>query len=272
MIHALFFDMDGTLLNSEKKLTGRTLSALNACRERGIRLFVATARPPILGRMLGWTEEEQGLFDGGIYCNGGCEVIGERMRYYFIPQKIVETCISRVNICKTVNIALQMAGELHAFNHPLADSAYPRWGITREEAVPITKGCAIQTVKILVYHENIIDTVTTLPSALIEELRDCCGHQAQFYLTDGGKVIQITSNLANKYQSIERIRIQLGLEKTEVAVFGDDLNDLEMLSGYPNSVAIGNGCEQIKQSARWVTRDNDADGVAYALEQMLKLI
>lgn len=110
MIHALFFDLDGTLLNSEKKLTGRTLSALNACRERGIRLFVATARPPILGRMLGWTEEEQELFDGGVYCNGGCEVIEERMRYYFIPQQIVEACISRVNICKTVNIALQMAG------------------------------------------------------------------------------------------------------------------------------------------------------------------
>lgn len=272
MIHALFFDLDGTLLNSEKKLTGRTLSALNACRERGIRLFVATARPPILGRMLGWKEEEQELFDGGVYCNGGCEVIEERMRYYFIPQQIVEACISRVNICQTVNIALQMAKERHAFNHPLADFAYPRWGITREEAMPITKDCTMQTVKILVYHENIVDTVTPLSPALVEGVRDCCGRQAQFYLTDGGKVIQITSNLANKYQSIERIRIQLGLEKTEVAVFGDDLNDLEMLSGYPNSVAMGNGCEQIKQSARWVTRDNDENGVAYAIEHLLKLI
>lgn len=91
MIQALFFDLDGTLLNSEKKLTGRTLSALNACRERGIRLFVATARPPILGRMLGWTEKEQELFDGGIYCNGGCEVIGERIRYYFIPLRADQT-------------------------------------------------------------------------------------------------------------------------------------------------------------------------------------
>lgn len=272
MIQALFFDLDGTLLNSEKELTGRTLSALNACRERGIRLFVATARPSILGRMLGWTEEEQELFDGGIYCNGGCEVIGERMRYYFIPQQIVEACISRVNVCKAVNIALQMDRERHAFNHPLADFAHPRWGITREEAVPITRDCITRTVKILVYHHNLIDTVTPLPPELVDQLRGCCGSQAQFYLTDGGRVVQITSSLANKYQAIERIRIQLGLEKTEVAVFGDDLNDQEMLSGYPNSVAMGNGCEQIKRSARWVTRDNDEDGVAYAIERLMKLI
>lgn len=272
MICALFFDLDGTLLNSGKELTSRTLSVLRACRKSGILLFVATARPPILGRMLGWTEEEQGLFDGGVYCNGGCEVIGKRMRYYFIPQQIVEACISRVNICKEVNIALQMAEERHAFNHPLAGFAYPRWGITTEEAVPVTKDCSMRTVKILVYHENIIDTVTPLPSALIEELRGCCGRQAQFYLTDGGKVVQITSGLANKYQSIERIRIQLRLEKAELAVFGDDLNDLEMLSGYPNSVAMGNGCEQVKRSAGWVTRDNNEDGVAYAIERLLKLI
>lgn len=61
-----FFDLDGILLSC-KKLTGRTLSALRACRKSGILLFVATARPPILGRMLGWTEEKQGLFDGGVY-------------------------------------------------------------------------------------------------------------------------------------------------------------------------------------------------------------
>lgn len=272
MIRALFFDLDGTLLNSGKELTRRTASALRACRERGIRLFTATARPPILNRMLGWTEEELGLFDGGVYLNGGCEVMGDQTRYYYIPQEIVEDCISRVNAYKTVNIALQMEGERHAFNHPLDDFAYPRWGIAKEEAEPITKDCTVQTVKILVYHENIVDTVTPLPPELIDQLRGCCGSQAQFYLTDGGKVVQITSSLANKYQSIERIRMQLGIEKSEVAVFGDDLNDLEMLAGYPNSVAMGNGCEQIKKSAGWVTKGNDEDGVAYAIEHLLKLI
>lgn len=272
MIRALFFDLDGTLLNGQKELSGRTVSALSACKKRGIRLFVATARPPILDRMLGWTAEEMGLFDGGVYCNGGCEVIDGCTCYHFIPEEVVNACTERVNRADKVNIALQMGGARHAFNHPLADFAYPRWGITRADVVPLDHTCAAQTVKLLIYHENIIDTVTPLSEALVRDLRACCDAGAQFYLTDGGKVVQITSNQANKYRSIERIRSRIGLEKSEIAVFGDDMNDLEMLAGYPNAVAMGNSCEAVRRLARWITRSNDADGVAYAIERLLKLV
>lgn len=51
MIKAIFFDLDGTLLNSKKKISDKTKSALKKCRENGISLFIATARPPILNKM-----------------------------------------------------------------------------------------------------------------------------------------------------------------------------------------------------------------------------
>ena len=66
MIKALFFDLDGTLLTSEKTLARSTREALRACRKKGISLFIATARAPLLETMLGWTEIELNLFDGGI--------------------------------------------------------------------------------------------------------------------------------------------------------------------------------------------------------------
>lgn len=67
MIKAVFFDLDGTLLNSKKQISEETVLALKKCREKDVKLFVATARPPILDRMLNWTEKEFGLFDGGIF-------------------------------------------------------------------------------------------------------------------------------------------------------------------------------------------------------------
>jgi len=43
------------------------------------------------------------------------------------------------------------------------------------------------------------------------------------------------------------------LDKSEVAVFGDDYNDIEMLDGFDNSIVMGNACDEVKSHARYVT-------------------
>ncbi len=55
-------------------------------------------------------------------------------------------------------------------------------------------------------------------------------------------------------------------------MFGDDMNDFEMLNGYKNSVAMGNADARVKAVARFVTKSNDADGISYALKELLKVI
>ncbi|MBQ4337442.1 MAG: HAD-IIB family hydrolase, partial [Lentisphaeria bacterium] len=44
-IKAIFLDLDGTLNNDEKRITPRTLAALMAAQEQGVRLVLASARP-----------------------------------------------------------------------------------------------------------------------------------------------------------------------------------------------------------------------------------
>lgn len=48
MIKCIFIDLDGTLLNSEKKISKDTLNSLIKCKNGGIQIFTATARPPLL--------------------------------------------------------------------------------------------------------------------------------------------------------------------------------------------------------------------------------
>lgn len=272
MIKAVFFDLDRTLLNSRKEIPDSAKSALAKCKSSGVKLFVATARPPILDKMLGWGDEEFSLFDGGIYCNGGCTKIDSDTFYTYIPQHIVLYCVEAVKKYEGLNIALQMKNEKHAFNNPLDDFAYDIWGIKKSDTVKITSDCAAQTVKILIYYENMVDIVTKLPIELIDDLQKYCDGNANFCLTDGGKIIQISSKQASKYNSTEKIRTHFGFSKEEIAVFGDDMNDFDMLSGYENSVAMGNADEKIKAIASFVTKSNDDDGIAYALSALLNMI
>ena len=65
MIKALFFDLDGTLLTSNKKISDLSFETLRTCKEKGIYVFVVTARAPMLDVMLGWDECVYSLLDGG---------------------------------------------------------------------------------------------------------------------------------------------------------------------------------------------------------------
>lgn len=271
MIKAMFFDLDGTLLNDEKKIQESSKSVLNKCKKQGIKICIATARPPLLKKMLSFSEEEEQLFDGGVYCNGGCLKINNVREYMYIPKEVAVKTIDTVKKYKGLNVALQMENEIHAFMYPLEDYAYDKWGIKKEESLTLEQAYVDKSVKILIHYENIIDSVTRIPKELIEDLHRYCEAKAIMYVTDEGKVIQIINKDTNKKQGIEKIRRKLGIEKDEVAVFGNDVNDIEMLSAYKNSIAMENSEEKVKEIANIITKGNNDDGIAYAIENLLNI-
>ena len=67
-----------------------------------------------------------------------------------------------------------------------------------------------------------------------------------------------------EYAGMRHIRLD------EIMAVGDSENDYSMLSmRLKYTVAMGNGMEKIKQTARCQTRTNDEDGVAYAIETLV---
>lgn len=272
MIRALFFDLDGTLLTSDKRLSDANAAALAACRERGISLFVATARAPRLANTFGWGQQELALFDGGIHYNGGCISLGNKKSYYYIPADIVSAACGIVAEYPDLHVALQMTDEIHALNHDLATSVYERWGVTFDELMPIDESCMDRTAKLIVYWQSFNDCDIPVPDDVVKRLHALCDNHARFYVTDQNSLVQITALEANKASAIRRVTARLGLREDEVAVFGDDYNDLEMIRAFPESVAMGNACPELKAAAKYVTRSNDSDGIAHALREILHLI
>lgn len=272
MIKALIFDLDGTLLDSSKRIPDSACEALRACRNRGVRIYFCTARSARLDKMLGWGEREFSLFDGGIYCNGAVMRLDGETRHAFIDPAAVQGTLDMLRDYEGVHLSLHMENEVHAFNFTLPDDMLGPWGLTREEIAVIDDHACRTATKLLIFHDSLVDAVRTLPEELFGRLEGVLGDLASFYLTDQGRTIQAVSLDAGKKQAIRRLRAELMLNADEIAVFGDDVNDLEMLSDCPNSVAMGNGAAAVKAAAAHVTRSNDEGGVAFALRELLHMI
>ena len=75
---------------------------------------------------------------------------------------------------------------------------------------------------------------------------------------------------ANKGTALSHLCERLGLSMDQIAAFGDNNNDVEMLQQVGEGVAMGNAKERVKEQADRVSAwTNDEDGVARELEAMI---
>ena len=271
MIKAIFFDLDGTLLSSRKIIPQSAIAALKACREKNIKLFIATARTPDLDKCLGWNVETLSIFHGGVYCNGAINILGNEAEYNFIDSRVINGIVTVMKNYPHINLSLQSVNNVHAFNNNLSKSELSVWG-TEDGKIFSTESISYEEIlKVLIFDGGFTTELKVIPRKVINILSDVCGKLARLYVTDEGRVIQVGNIKASKYNGVESIRNRLGINTNEIAVFGDDINDLEMLSGYENSVAMGNAIDVIKSAARFVTKTNDNDGIAFAIENILNV-
>ena len=80
---------------------------------------------------------------------------------------------------------------------------------------------------------------------------------------------EIVSVQAGKGRTLEELGSLLGLGLEEIMAVGDSDNDREMLMKAGLPVAMGNAGEKLKKLARYVTADNEHDGVAQAIYKFI---
>lgn len=265
LIRCVFFDLDGTLLNNQKQIPASARQAILRCRALGVRTYIVTARSPRLNKTLGWTDADFALFDGGIHSNGATVRQCDVLNHCFLNPEAVRRALRRVQACKGVEMSLHMPGEDHAFTFAMDEKRLARWQLKWENVHPIDENSICRTLKVLIYHGDLKEERPPLPLELGAAIAADCEGLARVLVTDQGRTIQLVPLEAGKLAAVERIRQQLGFTKDEVAVFGDDLNDLEMVAHYPRSVAMGNAVDEVKAAAGYVTATNEEDGIAKGL-------
>mgnify|MGYP002595360297 FL=1 len=55
-----------------------------------------------------------------------------------------------------------------------------------------------------------------------------------------------------------------------MAAFGDGFNDLSMLEMVGTPVVMDNALEGVKEYGKYITKNNDEDGVAYGIKMFLQ--
>lgn len=71
----------------------------------------------------------------------------------------------------------------------------------------------------------------------------------------------------SKATGMELICNHLGIERNDVYAFGDSANDLDMLRFAGCGIAMGNACQIAKETADYVTRSIDRDGIYMGLKE-----
>ncbi len=77
----------------------------------------------------------------------------------------------------------------------------------------------------------------------------------------------VLSRDANKKNALARLCADFQIPSEHVLAIGDSRNDVPMLRWAGTGVAMANAADEVRQSVRYVTGDNAADGVAQAIER-----
>ena len=81
--------------------------------------------------------------------------------------------------------------------------------------------------------------------------------------------IEINSVTAGKGKALAALCRALGFGPEAAVAFGDGSNDIEMLQTAGLGVAMANAAENVKAAANEITRTNDEGGVAYTIRRLL---
>lgn len=106
------------------------------------------------------------------------------------------------------------------------------------------------------------------PDVLSEAIKKIPPHLfEEYYLVNSMPFyFEILNKQASKGQAVKELAEKLGFTAEEVMVIGDNENDVDMLEYAGLSIAMGNATPNVKANADHITKTNNENGVAYAVD------
>lgn len=287
MIKVIASDMDGTLLDVDHRLNHRTAEAIRKAYRAGIRFILATGRE-FQGAIRALAGEE-------IVCdyilNSGAEVRNEKQEVLFSKVMNPEDCRAVYEILKNYQVSYLFSaygadyciGDEQEIEKNIIEHIY-----TFNQSIPLEKIKESETYQTLMEKTVAVENFDELVkkgdrlrkvfifSNNLEELGKLKNELKKLPNVDVSSSfynnLEVTDISAQKGPVLKAYIESLGYTMDEVMVFGDSLNDYSMMSmDFGATVAMGNADEEIKKAAKYVTKSNAEDGVAYTIEELLKM-
>lgn len=81
--------------------------------------------------------------------------------------------------------------------------------------------------------------------------------------------IEINNETTSKWSAIKVLAKELDIKENEIMAIGDSGNDYEMIKNSGIGVAMGNGFDEVKEVAKFITECDDKDGFAKAVYKFI---
>ena len=261
-------DIDATLVNDDKKITPRTLSALKEARKRGVYVVLCTGRP-VSGiqdylEQLGLTTKN----DYAITFNGA------QGRNVGTDEVIFQNEITANQHSQLVDLSHQLGvhGQLvtadsqlyvtdrDISDYSVMDAFYTHMGLHYRELVDFPQDMKGTKFMWADKPEIISQAMTQIPQSI---------HDQFYTVLSAPWFLEFTNPAATKGHAVLELASYLGIQPTEIMTAGDENNDLTMIEAVPHSVAMENGNSVVKAKAAYITDDNNHDGLGKAIEKFV---
>ena len=273
-------DLDGTLLCPKGKVSEENRAALHAAHEAGAIILPCTGR--------GWRESRSvfasvpasdvGVFNtGALVC--GLEDGATRDRAVFTPEiagGVIERLIDTGEPVLVYTDPSATGYEYVVTGHgePNANTRWwfghnqLRWTTQRELDPNMLEH--VVRAGALTSPEHAAQAVKQMHQHMPGQIEAHAFHALQDESeTEPIHIIECFAAGVTKWRGIEYVSRLHGIDASEVAVIGDQINDVPMFEKAGCAVAMGNAIPAVRDLAHYHTLSNDEHGVAHAIAKML---
>lgn len=247
----VFFDIDGTLLDHDKKLPASAKESIARLQQEGVYTAIATGRAPFMFEDL----RKELKIDSFVSFNG---------QYVVFEGKVIyKNPLKREALEKLKDFAVLK-------EHPLVFMDEKTMMASAESHPFITE--SLGTLK---FDHPGYDPDYYAGREIYQSLLFCREGEELPYADEYGdfhfiRWHDVSTDIlpagGSKAEGIKKMIKELGMRREQVFAFGDGLNDIEMLQFAGTGIAMGNASDTVKAAADLVTKDVGDNGIAYGLK------
>ena len=277
MFKAVCLDLDGTLLDDDKKISDRSFLLLDNLIENGIEVIIAT------GRHFYMVSDFLRPLKRDIMV---CANNGAMSRFKESNKLVNVEYVSNCKFLEIYNKALECGMNPYIYVDSFVDGYHlavkdgqPKKSHFEENIVD--KKIAVDSVR---YFSQIdvksLETVLCIAfldqKERIDEFFEYFKDEEDlvknlYFVPNGKKVLEFQSKKADKWIAITNYLKSKNISLSEVVSFGDEFNDKSMVKNSGMGFAMKNGIEELKSLTKNITEfTNNEDGVYFELKKIFK--
>ena len=264
-------DLDGTLLNSETKLSDYTIKELNKLIDDGLNFTYATARGYNSSKVV---SEGLNIKYPVILCNGVkiYDPLTEKTLFSSFFNK------EEIKLVKRISEKYDNYPILYQTKEDVDKFYYVEYNISSGKKYYLDKRVSDKRLTISkdkedlfshdsIYYFNFIDTYENL-KPIYDELKEHfrCVFQQEIYREEYW--LEVLPNKADKGHSLAKLKKLLDVDK--IIYFGDSVNDIEAFKVADLCYAVSNSKKELLPYANEVIGSNNSNGVINKIKEMYK--